>query len=200
VRQLRILGRSGWLIRDGVQRFPEGRRAATLAIAKDAFAGGADVGFEAGVVNLFESLAGAADEGKEAELLFHFADGGKIDFPEIEILAEKGYAVSVAAGLFADVADDADFGFLVFFGPAEDELLLRGKLVAGEQGGAVKAKEDRGGGFGEHAAVQIAADEEDGDFFRDAGRAAHGEEWASEKPEEGREGDNLVPREKEVES
>jgi hypothetical protein len=29
----------------------------------------------------------------------------------------------------------------------------------------VKAKEDRGGGFGEHAAVQIAADEEDGDSF-----------------------------------
>jgi hypothetical protein len=79
--------------------------------------------------------------------------------------------------LRAEVADDADFGFLVFFGPAKDELLLRGKLVAGKKAGAVKAEEDGGGVLGEDAAIQIGTDEEDGDFFRDAGRATHNLWW-----------------------
>lgn len=75
--------------------------------------------------------------------------------------------------MLAEVADDADFGFFVFFGPAKDELLLGGKFVARKNACAVEAEEDGGGGFGEDAAVQIAADEEDGNLFRDAGRATH---------------------------
>ena len=59
----------------------------------------------------------------------------------------------------AKVADDADFGFTVFFGPAKDELLLGRKFVAGENAGAVKAEEDSGGVLREDAAVQIGADE-----------------------------------------
>lgn len=135
--------------------------------------GEADVGFDAGVIDFFEGAAGGTDEGDDAELLFKVADGREVDFPEIEVQIEEGDAISVLAGLFAEVADDADVGFLVFFGPAKDELLLGGKLVAGENACAVKAEENGGGGFGEHAAVQIGADEEDGDFFRDAGRATH---------------------------
>ena len=165
--------RSGRGIRGGGGGFPEGRGAAALAIAQDGAVGGADVGFEAGVVNFFEGLAGATDEGDKAELLFDFADGRKVDFPEIEMEIEESDAVGVLAGLFAEVADDADFGFLVLFGPAKDELLLGGKLVAGKNAGAVKAEENGGGGLGENAAVQIAADEEDGNLFRDAGRATH---------------------------
>ncbi len=122
---MRVLDRNGLLIRDGLQRrFPEGRRAAKLAVAKNAFVGGADVRFEAGVVDFFQSIAGAADEGEEAKLLFHGADGREVDFPEVEIWIEEGHAVGVPAGLFAKVADNADFGFLVLFGPAKDEFLL----------------------------------------------------------------------------
>ena len=102
---------------------------------------------------------------EKAELLFQGADGGKVDFPEIEILVEEGHAVGVLAGLLADVADNADFGFLVLFGPAKDELLVGGELMTGKNAGAVKAEEDGSGGFGENAAVQIAADEEDGNFL-----------------------------------
>ena len=49
------------------------------------------------------------------------------------------------------------------------------------------------GVFREHAAVQIGTDEEDGNFFRDAARAAHGEEVASVTPERRARRDNLVP-------
>src|SRR6266849_4078372 len=107
-----------------MQRFPESRRAAKLAVAKNAFVGGADVRFEAGVVDFFQSIAGAADEGEEAKLLFQGADGREVDSPEIEMGIEVGHAVGVPAGLFSKVADNADFGFLVLFGPAKDEFLL----------------------------------------------------------------------------
>jgi hypothetical protein len=176
------------LIGDALGRLPERGGAATLARAEDAVVGGADVGFDAGVVDFLESAAGAADEGDEAELLFKFGDGRKVDFPEIEILVEEGDAVGVAAGLLAEVADDADFGFLVALGPAEDELLLRGELVAGEEAGAVKAEEDRGGVLGKDFAVQVAPDEEDGNFFRDAARAAHNLLWQGTGQREGRGG------------
>ncbi len=112
--------------------FPERSGSTAFARAEDAIVGGADVGFDASVVDFFQSAAGAAAEGDEAEILFDIADGRKIEFPEIEILVEEGRAVGVETGLFADLADDADVGFLVFFGPAEDELLFRGKFVAGE--------------------------------------------------------------------
>jgi hypothetical protein len=174
--------------------FPERSGSTAFARAEDAIVGGADVGFDAGVVDFFQSAAGAAAEGDEAEILFDIADGRKIEFPEIEILVEEGRAVGVETGLFADLADDTDVGFLVFFGPAEDELLFRGKFVTGENAGTVEAEEDSSGAFGEHAAVQIGTDEEDGDLFRDAGRAAHGERGASGRPERAGQRDNLVPQ------
>ncbi len=45
--------------------------------------------------------------------------------------------------------------------------------MAGKNAGAVKAQEDGSGVLGENAAIQIAADEEDGNLFRDASAAAH---------------------------
>ncbi len=175
--QLRGLGRSkvlnGGELRNWGGRLPERGGAATLAGAEDAFVGGADIGFDAGVVDFFEGVAGGTDERDEAELFFAAGDGRKIDFPEIESEVEESNAVGVAAGLFANLADDADVGLLVFVGPAEDELLFGGKLVAGKNAGAVKAEENSGSALGKHAAVQIGTDQEDGDFFGDAGRAAH---------------------------
>lgn len=119
----------------------------------------------------------SADEGEMAELPFHSADRREVNSPEIEVLVEEGDAVGVRAVLLAELADDVDIGFLVALRPAEDKLLLGGKLMAGEEAGAVKAEQDRGGGIGKDFAVQVAPDEEDGDFFRDAARAAHNLWW-----------------------
>lgn len=60
--QLRRFGRSGFLLHGAQCRFPERGDAATLAEADNAFVGGADVRFDAGVVNPFESLTVGADE------------------------------------------------------------------------------------------------------------------------------------------
>ena len=51
---------------DAERRFPESGGAATLARAEDAFVGGADVGFDAGVVDFFQGVANDADEGEKA--------------------------------------------------------------------------------------------------------------------------------------
>jgi hypothetical protein len=161
------------LIHDARHRFPERDGTATLARAEDAIVGGEDVGFDAGVIDFFGGIAGTAEQGEKAEFHFLRTDGRKIDFPDIEMGIEEGYAVRVLVGLRAKVADDADFGFAVFLGPAKDELLLGGKLVAGKNAGAVEAKENGGGVLREDAAVEIAADEEDGDLLRDASAAAH---------------------------
>ena len=164
-------------MRDAEHRFPESRTAATLAITKDAFVGGADVRFEAGVFDLFEGLARIANEGDKAELFFQGADGWKVDFPEIGMGIEKGNTVGVDTVLRAEMADDANFRFLVFVGPAKNEFLFGRELVFGDDAGAVEAEEDGGGVLGEDAAIQIAADEEDGNFFRDASAAAHNLWW-----------------------
>lgn len=73
----------------------------------------------------------------------------------------------------AELADDADFRFFVVLRPAEDELLLGGKFVPGEDARAVKAEDDSPGALRENFAAQIIADEEDGKFLRDASAAAH---------------------------
>lgn len=177
---------------------PESGDAAAIAGAEDVVVGGANVGFDTGVVNFFTGVAGGAKKSDDAELLFKFVDGRKVDLPEIEIHVKESDAVAVLAGILADVADDADVGFLVFFGPAKDEFLFGRQLVAREDAGAVKAEEDGGGALGEHAAVQIGADEEDGDLFRDTSRAAHRERWASGRPWRGGERDNLVPWERKL--
>jgi len=177
------LRQNGGLIRDGRGRFrergrfPERGGTATPARAEDTFVGGADVGFDASVIDFFQGIAGAADEREKAKLHFSGGDGRKVDVPETEIGIEEGDAVGVFAGLRAEAADHADFRFFVLFGPAKDELLLRGKLMAGKNAGAVKAEENGGGVLGKDAAVQIAADEEDGNLLRDASAAAHNLWW-----------------------
>jgi len=73
----------------------------------------------------------------------------------------------------ANVTNDADFRFFVVLGPAKNEFLLRRQLMPGEDAGTVQAEEDGFGGFGKHTAVEIAPDEENGDFLRDAAAPAH---------------------------
>ncbi len=88
----------------------------------------------------------------------------------------------------AELADDADFRFDVAIGATKDELLLGRKLVMGNDAGAVEAEEDGVGGLGENLAVEIAADQEDGDLFRDAAAAAHNLLWHAGGHEEVRGG------------
>ena len=90
--------------------------------------------------------------------------------------------------LRAELADDADFRFDVAIGATKDELLLGGKLVMGNDAGAVEAEENGVGGLGENLAVEIAADQEDGNFFRDAAAAAHNLLWHAGGHEGGRGG------------
>ena len=152
---------------------PKGGGAAAFAEAEDAFVGGADVGFGTGVVHFFESLAVAADEGEKAQLSLRGGNRRKVNFPEIEVGIEEGDAVGVAPVLGTDLADDADFGFLVALRPAEDELLFGRELVAGENASAMKAEKDSGGMLGKDFAAEVAPDEEDGDFLGNASAAAH---------------------------
>ena len=52
--------------------------------------------------------------------------------------------------LRAELADDADFRFDVALGATKDELLFGGKLVMGNDAGAVEAEENGVGGLGEN--------------------------------------------------
>jgi hypothetical protein len=156
---------------------PEGGRAAAFAETADAIIGGADVGVNAGVINFFNGLAGAADDGEKSRIDTEGIQRGKLDVPKSKAGIEEGDAVSVAAGVRAELADDADFGFLVAIREAEDELLFRGKLVVGKDARAVKAEHEGLGRLGKDPAVHLAADEENGNFFRDAEAAAHNLLW-----------------------
>ena len=162
---------------DGIAGPPKCRSSAAFAETNDAVVGGTDIGFHAGAVDFFGSVASAADDQKKPHFHFERADGRKVHLPEIEIGIEEGDAVGVTAGFRADVTDDADFGLFVFFGPAEDKFLLGRKLVFGKDAGAVAAEDYGGGVLGKDAAVQITPDEEDGDFLRDASAAAHNLWW-----------------------
>jgi len=172
----------------GVGGLPKGAGAAAFAEAENALVGGADVGFGAGVVHLFESLAVAADEGEKAQLSLRGADQRKVNFPEIEVGIEEGDAVGVVPVLGTHLADDANFGFLVALRPAKDKLLFGRELVAGEDASTVKAEEDGGGVLGEDFAAEVAPDEEDGDFLGNASAAAHNLWWQAGGQREGRGG------------
>jgi hypothetical protein len=125
----------------GVRRWlPKRGSGAKLAKANHALVRCADIGFNAGVIDFFKRVTGGTDQRQKAEFLFGVADGRKIDAPEVQVLVEESDAVSVLAGLLANVPDHANFYFAVFFRPAKDKLLLRRELVAGKKASAVKTE------------------------------------------------------------
>lgn len=75
------------------------------------------------------------------------------------------------------MADDANFRFLVALGPTEDEFLFGREFVAGKNAGAVKTEEDGMSVLRENPTAEIAADQEDGNFFGNASSAAHNLLW-----------------------
>ena len=177
-RQLRSACWRGFLSGNiGVARLPQRGSTTSFAKTNDASVGGADVSLNAAIVDFFLRIAGAAHDGEQAHFDFQRADGGEVDFPEIEMGIEEGHAIGMTAGFCANMADDADFGFFVFFRPTQNELLFGRKFVAGEDAGAIPAEEDRSGVLREDAPVQVTPDEEDGDFLRDASAAAHNLWW-----------------------
>ena len=86
--------------------------------------------------------------------------------------------------LRAELTDDADFRFDVALGATKDELLFRRKLVMGNDAGAVEAEENGVSGLRENLAVEIAADQEDGNLFRNAAAATHNLLWHAGGQEE----------------
>lgn len=88
-------------------------------------------------------------------------------------MIKESNAVPVNSGVFADLADHPDLGFLVALGPTKDHLLFRTKLVLGEKAYTVQAEENGLRLFGENLARQIGADQDDGNLFGDASASAH---------------------------
>lgn len=168
--------------------FPKGGEAAMFAETKDAFIGGAEDGFGAGVVELLDGLAGAAHQGQQAGFDFRGGERRKFHAPEIQVGINEGQAVGVDAIRGAHFADDADGSFAVAIGATKDELLLGRKLVMRNDAGAVEAEKDGVGGLGENFAVEIAADQEDGNFFRDAASDTHNLQWQLTSQRRGRGG------------
>jgi hypothetical protein len=161
----------------GLGGFPERGGAAALAEAKDAFTGGTDVSFDAGVFDLFQNSAGVADEREKAAFHFGWRQGRKIEVPELEVEIHEGNAVGVNVKLRTELADDPDFRFFVELRATKDHLLFGAEFMTGKNARAMKAKEDGACGLGENPPVEIAADQEDGDLFRDAAAAAHNLLW-----------------------
>ncbi len=173
------IGRDRW-DRTGLSNFPDGRVAATFAIAQDAVVGGNDVGFDALIVKAFERLTHVADQGEVAEFLFLWRRRREFHLPEIHNGIKKSNAVGVDAGVLTDLADHADFRFFIALGPAKNHFLFGGKLVPGKKAGAMEAEENGLRFLGENLARQIRTDQDDGDLFGDASASAHNLLWQEE--------------------
>jgi hypothetical protein len=113
---------------------------------------------------------------------------GKFHAPEIQVGINEGEAVSMDAIGGAHFADDADGSFAVAIGATKDELLFGRNLVMRNDAGAVEAEEDGVGRLREDFAVEIAADQEDGNFFRDAASDTHNLQWQVTSQRRGRGG------------
>ena len=148
-----------------------------FAETQDAFISGAEDGFGAGVFKLLNGFAGAAGNGQEAGFDLGRSERRKLHGPKIEVGINEGEAIGVDAVGGTHFADDADGSFAVAIGATKDELLFGGKFVMRNDAGAVEAEEDGVGRLGKNFAVKIAADQKDGNFFRNAASDAHNLQW-----------------------
>ena len=144
-----------------------------LAVTQDALVGGANVSFDAVVVNFLSRLADITDQKNNAKFLFSGGRRGKFHLPKIPNVIKERDAISVDAGVRADLANHADFRFFVALGPAKNHFLFRRKLVPGNEAGPVETEHHSFCGLRKNLAAQIGADQEDGDFLRDAAASAH---------------------------
>ena len=121
-------------------QLPKCRTATAFAVTQNSSLGGADVRFEAGIVNFLEGLAGGADEAEHAEFLFARRSGRKFCFPEFQLRVEEGNTVREMVVCRVELTHNANISFLVLGRPAQDKLLLGRKLVFGNNAGAVQAE------------------------------------------------------------
>jgi len=159
--------------RTGLAHSPDGGIAAALAIAQNAIVGGNDIRFDAVLVKTLERLTHIADQSEDTEFLFLWVGRREFHLPEIFNVIKESNAVPVNSGVFTDLADHADLGFLVAFGPSKNHLLFRTKLVLGEKTCTVQAEENGLRLLGENLARQIGADQDDGNLLGDASASAH---------------------------
>src|ERR1700676_2321313 len=121
----------------------------------------------------FAFFATAAFEVHTARFLFLFGEGGKVDAPKVDIgVIHKSHAVSVDFAFRTDAADNANESFFVGVEIADDDFLLGGELIGGNDASAVAAEEHGFGHFREAFAIHVASGQKDSELFGDAAAAA----------------------------
>jgi hypothetical protein len=151
---------------------PRRGKAAAFAKAEDVAVDGVDVFFNFVLLNLLPRLAERAREGEAADLRFVVLGRGKFHAPEVEVGVHEGDAMNIAAGLAADLADEAHFGFFRRAGETERENFVRREAVFGKHAGAVAAEHNGFGPLGKDFAGSVGTEQNDGEFFGDATAAA----------------------------
>src|SRR6266852_4925816 len=152
--------------------FPDGGKAALLAIANQAAMNRADISLE---IAVFESEKCFADGTFQNEFLVRFGVADrrrKFHVPEIQRGLDESYAIRVQSILEADRAYNADLHFAVGFERTKRQLLLGDQRFGGDESGAVKAEHDGMGALGKEAPLGVAAHEENGNLFGNASAAA----------------------------
>ena len=135
------------------------------------------VRFDTVVLDALDGFAIATSQGITAEFPLDGRNRRKLYFPEVLHRIGEGDSIGIATGVCADLADHANFRFLVALGPAQNEFLFRREFVLRNDARAKKAKHHSLGRLGKNLAVQIGTDKKDGNFLRDAAASAHNLLW-----------------------
>src|SRR5580704_7807719 len=106
----------------------------------------------------FAFFAVSAFQRQAAGFLILFRNGGKVDAPKVGGAGiGEGHAVGVGLAFGTDAANDADQSFFVGIEVANDNFLLGGELIGGNDARAVAAEEDGFGHFREAFAIHVAS-------------------------------------------
>jgi hypothetical protein len=131
----------------------------------------ADVEFEISMLQGERCGATCALERKARDAFLWSLSRREAGFPEVEGLVNKSHTIGVDIALGANFTDDTDFGFAIGFERAENQFLFGNEFVTRQDAGAMETDDDGFGLFGEHPALGIAADEQDGNRNSDASAA-----------------------------
>src|SRR5271157_2970681 len=164
---------NGLFFRDFRRALPKGGIATLFAKANDALIDEEDVGFHVALLHRLAFFAAAAFQWHATSLLFSFGNWGKVDAPKVYVgVVRKRHAVGVDLAFGANPAYNAYQSFPVGIQIANDDLLLGGEFIRGNDAGAVAAEQDSLRHFREAFAIQIASGQKDSDLFWNATAAA----------------------------
>src|ERR1700740_1543315 len=116
-------------------------------------------------------MAVAALNQRLAGLLLAFRQIRELDTPEIYLGVEEGDTVDISVAAGANLSNHASLDFLVGLLAANHKFLLGGEFVRRLDAGTMTAEKDGLGTLGEHAPLDVAADESDSDLFGNAATA-----------------------------